>query len=103
MDPRCEHDSCDDPSLCYLGVWCLPDPVPVAVTLFNDFSRRRLWQFFLTFDKMPSLDGKHVVFGEIVSGMEVLDMIEGVPVCSEGKPQVAVTIADCGILPDFVP
>jgi len=58
-------------------------------------------QFFLTFDKISSLDGKHVVFGEVIAGMEVLDMIEAVPICSEGKPQVTVVIADCGILEGF--
>ena len=29
-------------------------------------------QFFLTFDSFPHLDGKHVVFGEVVEGMEVV-------------------------------
>ncbi|MHC4939223.1 MAG: peptidylprolyl isomerase [Planctomycetota bacterium] len=33
-------------------------------------------QFFLTFVETPWLDGKHTLFGEVVSGMEVLDALE---------------------------
>jgi len=35
-----------------------------------------------------------------VEGFEVLDMIEAVPTNPEGKPEVTVVIADCGILED---
>jgi cyclophilin family peptidyl-prolyl cis-trans isomerase len=33
-------------------------------------------QFFLTFKATPWLDGKHTLFGEVVSGMDVLKEIE---------------------------
>jgi len=29
-------------------------------------------QFFITFCASPSLDGKHVVFGKVIKGIEVL-------------------------------
>ena len=35
-------------------------------------------QFFLCFVKTPHLDGKHVVFGEVTDGLEVLDKLEAV-------------------------
>ena len=35
-------------------------------------------QFFLCFGATPHLDGRHVVFGEVVDGMHVLDAIESV-------------------------
>ena len=33
-------------------------------------------QFFITFGPTPHLNGRHTVFGEIVAGMEVLEVIE---------------------------
>ena len=33
-------------------------------------------QFFITFVATPFLDGKHTLFGELVSGMETLKAIE---------------------------
>ncbi len=35
-------------------------------------------QFFLCYDAFPHLDGKHVVFGQVSSGMEVVQAIEAV-------------------------
>jgi cyclophilin family peptidyl-prolyl cis-trans isomerase len=33
-------------------------------------------QFFITLaDSLPQLDGKHVIFGELVSGAEILDQV----------------------------
>ena len=33
-------------------------------------------QFFICFDKAPFLDGKYTVFGEVTSGMDVVDKIK---------------------------
>ena len=57
-------------------------------------------QFFLTSRETPHLDGKHVVFGEVVSGMEVARKIEDVPKNASDKPDVDVVIADCGMMPE---
>ena len=35
-------------------------------------------QFFMCFVDTPHLDGKHTVFGQVVDGMEVLDILESV-------------------------
>ena len=47
------------------------------------------------------LSGKHVVFGEVVSGFEVLDAIEAAGAETDsangGRPSVEIVIADCGV------
>lgn len=43
-------------------------------------------QFFITFDSTPHLDGKHVVFGEVVKGFDVLDRIEQMPTNNQDQP-----------------
>lgn len=57
-------------------------------------------QFFITFGPAKQLNGKHVVFGEVVSGFDVLDAMEaaGSAKDDDGKPPVEVAIADCGVL-----
>ncbi|XP_073334022.1 uncharacterized protein [Pagrus major] len=54
-------------------------------------------QFFLCTDKTAWLDGKHVVFGSVVEGMEVVKAIEKVG-SESGKTSKKVVIADCGQL-----
>jgi cyclophilin family peptidyl-prolyl cis-trans isomerase len=43
-------------------------------------------QFFINLVDTPWLTGKHTVFGEVISGMEVVDRIGLVPVDSSSKP-----------------
>ena len=52
-------------------------------------------QFFLCTVKTDWLDGKHVVFGSVTKGMEVVKAIEGVG-SQSGKTAKPVVIADCG-------
>lgn len=54
-------------------------------------------QFFLCTVATPWLDGKHVVFGEVVEGMDVVRQIEAVG-SQSGQTSKAVVIADCGQL-----
>jgi len=55
-------------------------------------------QFFLCFVDTPHLNGAHVVFGQVSSGLDVLDKIEGNPCDRSDKPKAPVVIADCGQL-----
>lgn len=52
-------------------------------------------QFFITTVECPWLDGKHVVFGEVTEGQEVLRLIEAQG-SSSGKPKTRVVIENCG-------
>merc|ERR1711962_1489212 len=54
-------------------------------------------QFFLCTVKTSWLDGKHVVFGSVVEGMDVVKKIESVGTQS-GQTRAPVKIADCGEL-----
>jgi len=55
-------------------------------------------QFFITTKKTPWLDGRHVVFGKILSGMDVVRKIEASNTDNRDKPVKDVEIADSGIL-----
>jgi peptidylprolyl isomerase len=52
-------------------------------------------QFFITTVKTEWLDGKHVVFGQVVDGMDVVKKIEAIG-SQSGQPREKVTITDCG-------
>jgi peptidylprolyl isomerase len=54
-------------------------------------------QFFLTTVACPWLDGKHVVFGRMIDGQNVLTAMEKIGT-SSGKTTQKVIIADCGQL-----
>lgn len=54
-------------------------------------------QFFLCTAPTAWLDGKHVVFGKVTKGMEVVQAIERVG-SGSGKTKKKVVIADCGQL-----
>jgi len=53
-------------------------------------------KFIITLRSLPRLDGKHVVFGEVVGGMEILDAIEQLDTEYPDKPVTQVAIVDCG-------
>jgi len=52
-------------------------------------------QFFICTVKTPWLDGKHVVFGHVVEGIDVVQKIEGYG-SSSGKTSAEIFIQDCG-------
>merc|ERR1712225_64556 len=53
-------------------------------------------QFFITTIVTSWLDGKHVVFGEVVDGMDIVKKIEGEG-SGSGKTRSTITIADSGV------
>lgn len=55
-------------------------------------------QFFVTTVPTPFLDGKHVVFGKVVEGMDVVRKMEATKTGRRGRdvPDLDVLIAQCG-------
>ena len=50
-------------------------------------------QFFIvTRDEAPWLDGKHTVFGQVRTGMEVVEALEGLPTDSRDRPREPAVI-----------
>merc|ERR1711978_201644 len=54
-------------------------------------------QFFLCTVKTAWLDGKHVVFGEVTAGMDIVKKIESYG-SQSGKTSQTIKISDCGQL-----
>mmetsp|Transcript_12409 Transcript_12409/g.26264 ORF Transcript_12409/g.26264 Transcript_12409/m.26264 type:complete len:408 (-) Transcript_12409:386-1609(-) len=59
-------------------------------------------QFFVTLKPTPHLDGKHVVFGRVLSGMESVRKMETVERGEKDRPVSLqrIVIEDCGLLPE---
>ena len=60
-------------------------------------------QFFITCADCPHLNGKHVIFGRVVRGMNTVRAVEYTPTGENDRPVVPCNVADCGVLPDDSP
>merc|ERR1712025_1059231 len=60
-------------------------------------------QFFITVKKTPWLDGRHVVFGKVIEGMDVVRQVEQTKTNARDKPDQDVTIAETEVATDFEP
>mmetsp|Transcript_37054 Transcript_37054/g.105381 ORF Transcript_37054/g.105381 Transcript_37054/m.105381 type:complete len:231 (-) Transcript_37054:116-808(-) len=70
-----------------------------VVSMSNTGKNSNTCQFFITFADLKQLNGKHVVFGQVVEGMEVIDRVEEEAASDgAGEPLLPVKIVDCGVL-----
>ncbi|KAJ8647981.1 hypothetical protein MRB53_001004 [Persea americana] len=71
---------------------------PGILSMANSGPNTNGSQFFICTAKTQWLDGKHVVFGKVEAGMEVVRAVEKVGSRS-GIPSKPVVISECGQLP----
>ena len=77
----------------FLDEAVLKHDAPGVVSVANGIPSRGLGsQFMLTYAPAPSLDGKHVAFGRVIDGLDVLGAAERVPTGDKGRPVVDVAI-----------
>ncbi|KAH3766070.1 Peptidyl-prolyl cis-trans isomerase B [Pelomyxa schiedti] len=70
---------------------------PGMLSMANSGPNTNGSQFFITTVATPHLDGRHVVFGKVLEGIEVVSKMEAVGT-PDGKPSKTVVIKDCGEL-----
>jgi peptidyl-prolyl cis-trans isomerase B (cyclophilin B) len=56
-------------------------------------------QFFITLARTQWLNGAHVIFGEVLSGMNIVQQMGGTLTDANNKPFTPIRIAASGVLP----